>query len=63
MLRRNGTTLPSEHFFETNQKKFYQELERRSNIPNKAPDSLETSEFWSNICSIPEMIMMSHYKC
>ena len=60
---RNGATLPSEHFFGTNQKKLSQEIEGcsnifegRSNIPNKAPDSLEASEFWSNIWSMPGMI-------
>ena len=56
MVCRNSTKLPSEHFFATNQKKDYQELEGRSNIPNKAPDYLEASEFWSNIWSIPGMI-------
>ena len=39
--------------FATNQKQFYQELDGRSNIPNKAPDAQEASEFWSNIWSIP----------
>ena len=39
--------------FAANQKQFYQELDGRSNIPNKAPDSQEASEFWSNIWSIP----------
>ena len=39
--------------FATNQKQFYQELDGRSNIPNKAPDAQEVSEFWSNIWSIP----------
>ena len=37
----------------TNQKQFYRELDDRSNIPNKAPDAQEASEFWSNIWSIP----------
>ena len=37
----------------TNQKQFYQELDGRSNIPNKVPDAQEASEFWSNIWSIP----------
>ena len=52
MVWRNWATLPSEHFFATNQKKLSQEIEGcsnkfegRSNIPNKAPDSLEASEF------------------
>ena len=31
--------------FATNQKQFYQELDGRSNIPNKATDG----QFWSNI--------------
>ena len=35
--------------FATNQKQFYQELDGRSNIPNKATDA----QFWSNIWSIP----------
>ena len=39
--------------FATNQKQFYQELDGCSNIPNKAPDAQEASEFWSNIWSIP----------
>ena len=39
--------------FATNQKQFYQELDGRSNIPNKALDAQEASEFWSNIWSIP----------
>ena len=38
--------------FATNQKQFYQELDGRSNIPNKALDAQEASEFWSNIWSI-----------
>ena len=49
--------------FATNQKKLSQKLEcrsnileGRSNIPNKAPDSLEALEFWSNIWSMPGMI-------
>ena len=42
--------------FATNQKKFYEKLEGRSNIPSKAPDSLEASDFWCNISSIPGMI-------
>ena len=37
----------------TNQKQFYQELDSCSNIPNEAPDAQQTSEFWSNIWSIP----------
>ena len=36
---------------------------KESNIPNKAPDSLETSDFWSNIWSIPGMIIIYHFKC
>ena len=36
-----------------NQKQFYQEYDGRSDIPNKAPDAQEASEFWSNIWSIP----------
>ena len=39
--------------FATNQKQFYQEIDGRSNIPNKAPDSQEASEFRSNIWFIP----------
>ena len=39
--------------FATDQKQFYQELDGSSNIPNKAPDAQEASEFWSNIWSIP----------
>ena len=39
--------------FATNQKQFYQELNGLSNIPNKAPDAQEASEFWSKIWSIP----------
>ena len=39
--------------FATNQKQFYQKLDSHSNIPNKAPDAQEASEFWSNIWSIP----------
>ena len=39
--------------FATNQKQFYQKLHGHSNIPNKAPDAQEASEFWSNIWSIP----------
>ena len=39
--------------FATNQKEFYRELDGRSSIPNKSPDSQEASEFWSNIWSIP----------
>ena len=31
--------------FATNQKQFYQEIDGRSNISNKAPDSQEASEF------------------
>ena len=38
--------------FATNQKQFYQELDGGRNIPNKAPDAQEASEFWSNIWSI-----------
>ena len=38
--------------FATNEKQFYQELDGRSNIPNKVPGVQETSEFWSNISSI-----------
>ena len=38
--------------FATNQKQFYQERDGRSNIPNKASDAQEASEFWSNIWSI-----------
>ena len=39
--------------FATNKKQFYQELDDRSNIPNKPLDAQEASEFWSNIWSIP----------
>ena len=39
--------------FATNQKQFYQELDDRSNIPNKAPDAQGASEFWRNIWLIP----------
>ena len=39
--------------FATNQKQFYQELDGRSNIPNKALDAQEASESWRNIWSIP----------
>ena len=39
--------------FATNQKQFCQEIDGRSNIPNKVPDAHEASEFWSNIWSIP----------
>ena len=35
--------------FATNEKQFYQELDGRSNILNKASDAQEPSEFWSNI--------------
>ena len=39
--------------FATNQKQFYQELDGRSNILNKAPDAQKVCEFWSDILSIP----------
>ena len=39
--------------FATNQRQFYQEVDGCSNIPNKAPDAQEFSEFWSNIWSLP----------
>ena len=38
--------------FATNEKQFYQELDGRSNIPNKALDAQEASEFWRDIWSI-----------
>ena len=41
------------NFFVTNQKQIYQELDGRSNIPNKASDAQEAPKFWNNIWSIP----------
>ena len=41
------------NLFVTNQNQFYQELDGCSNIPNKASEDQEASEFWSNIWSIP----------
>ena len=39
--------------FLAKQKQFFQEFDGRSNIPNKAPDAQEASEFWRNIWLIP----------
>ena len=44
--------------FATNEKQFYQELDGRSNIPNKVPGVQETSEFWSSISSITGMKLL-----
>ena len=43
-------------FFATHQKQFYQERDGRSNIPNKAPDAQEVSDFCRNLWLVLEIL-------